>query len=663
MKANIENNSVDTGSRFLASTMHEVRTPIQTIISTTELLEDTELNKEQMEYVRQIEFSANVLLQLANDVLDYTKITSHEFQLENIPFDVVEMTEHVVDLICIEAFNKGLEIITSIDSALPKLVMGDPVRVQQIILNLVKNAVKFTSNGYVLVVLKRVNGDMYFEVSDSGIGIPVEQQPLVFNKYYQVDASTTRRFGGTGLGLSICKNLVDIMGGKIGVRSNPTGGSIFWFTIPLQLANLGNEKRFKLEVPAGTKILVVDDREVALRSMTEKLMSLGIRDIEPATNGHEALAKLKAASDAGAPFTIAFIDMVMPGMDGWRLGAEINSSKYNNMKLYLMVPEGQMGGEAKMKLLNWFNGYVYKPVKINPLLNTLIEIFTSPLDLPPAEEEKNILAPKNSESTMVFSDASVAAGKKILVAEDHPVNRKIIETFLIHYGATVFSAENGEEAVQKIDDHPDIDLIFMDILMPVKSGLDATVEIRRKNYNGIIIACTANNDKDDFVQYRKQGINDILVKPFKRESIKQMLEKWNAVLLLPKAKNILSLTNVKNRAGDLWDVADFMDTVGDDRTLANNLMGMYLDGTEKTLEKIGEELEKENLDFDALEKYAHTLKGSSASVSAKKLAEIAKTMDEASKVCDRVAIEAARMDFAIDFMELRNLVKKWSASI
>ncbi|MEE3313014.1 MAG: response regulator [Treponema sp.] len=666
----MESGTIENDSRFIASTLHEIRTPIQTIISTTELLEDTALNKEQREYVRQIEFGANVLLQLANDVLDYTKITSDDFQLENIPFDLIEMTEKVADLICIEAFNKGLEIITSIDYSIPKMLMGDPTRVQQILLNLCKNAVKFTQRGFIQISVRRINNDIYYEVMDSGIGVPTEKQQLIFNRFYQVDASTTRKFGGTGLGLSICKNLVKIMGGEIGMRANPTGGSIFWFTLPLMNANLDSEKSFKLEVPESTRVLIVDDNSLGLNSLTDKLLAMGVHSVETADCGPSALKKIKAAKLAGNPFTIAFLDMIMPVWSGWRLAAEINNDpEINDMKLYLMIPEGQLGGDAKMKLLNWFNGYLYKPIKRNSLLNTLVEAFTQSMDLPHAENEslraKILEAERASEKddTKVFDDANVAKGKSILVAEDHPVNQKIIETFLKHYGATVYLADNGQEAVEQIKEHPEIDMIFMDMLMPVKSGLDATVELRHSGYKGIIIACTANNDKDDFAEYRKQGINDILVKPFKRVTIKQTLEKWGEVLSIYNAKSIISLTNISATTNQLWDSADFMDTVGEDKILAKSIIQKYICATEDLLEQIKAELNKDPVDFVTVEKIAHTLKGSSASVSSEKLMQTASVMNEAAKNSDFTRVEASRTDFAIDFLELKNTVKNWLTSL
>jgi len=662
--------SIDASSRFLASTLHEIRTPIQTIIGTIELLGDTSLDKEQTEYVRQIEFSANVLLQLANDILDFTKIRSKEFKLECIPYDAGALTEQVIDLISIEAFNRGLEIITDIDYSLSQEVMGDPTRVQQIILNLVKNAVKFTSKGYVLVRLTRQKDKMLFEIMDSGIGIAEEKQSMIFTDFYQVDASTTRKYGGTGLGLSICKNLVSVMKGEIGVKSNPSGGSIFWFTLPYEPAvSINDDDKQKLAIPPDTRILLVDDNELALQTFVKKLHGLGITNIATELTGEGALKTLIQAAKTGRPFSIAFIDMIMPVMDGWRLAAEINTNAaINNLKLYLVVPEGQMGGEAKMKMLDWFNGYLYKPIKHAHLLSTLQEAFTQPFDLVPVENETSSshtagLEAETRPVIMESNDSVVAKGNKILVAEDHPVNRKLMNTFLTKYGATVFLAEDGEKAVQQVEVHPEIDMIFMDIQMPIKNGIDATVELRQKGYKGIIVACTANNNQDDFEQYRQMGVNDILVKPFKRDTVKQLIEKWNTVLSFPEAKKIVTLTDMNNSAASIWDIHDFMDTVSNDKQLAQSLMDDYIAQSHQLLTQMKSELAKENKDFETLERLAHTLKGSSATVSVYKLAEYGKKMDEAAKAKDAIALESFRTDFAIDFIKLEQLVKNWKQSL
>ena len=251
---------------------------------------------------------------------------------------------------------------------------------------------------------------------------------------------------------------------------------------------------------------------------------------------------------------------------------------------------------------------------------------------------------------------------KILVAEDHPVNRKIIETFLKKFGAEVFLAADGEEAVQQIAAHPGIDLIFMDILMPVKTGIDATMELRKNNYNGIIIACTANNDPKVFETYKKLGINDILVKPFKREAIYQFIEKWKAVLSISDAKNMITLAYINSQSSDLWDLNDFMDTTGGSVEFAQSLMEEYIEQTEALLEKIKSEMDGEKK-FSKLELYTHTLKGSSAVVSVNKLSSLGEKMNYAAKQKDLNSLEEFRIEFAIDFTRLNTLVDNWKNNL
>ncbi len=649
----MKDNSIEAGSRFLASTLHEVRTPIQTIISTTELLDDTALTKEQAEYVRQIEFSANVLLQLANDVLDFTKISSKEFKLESIPFDIVELTEQIVDLVSINAFAKGLEVITDIDYSMQRNTMGDPTRVQQILLNLVKNAVKFTEKGFIYVKLTHDDKRIFFQVVDSGIGIAQEKQELIFKDFYQVDASITRRYGGTGLGLTISKNLVEAIGGKIGVKSSPKGGSNFWFYIPLVKANLGTDKPIKLSVPKTTKVLIADGNSLAISTFVKKLRSLGIQNIDTAKNGKEVIEKLRTQTKNDSPFTIAFINKQMPHMDGWKIASMIRKdNSISKLKLYLTVPEGLMEKDAKSKMENLFNGYIYKPIKQNQLLS----IFNKN-EYRANEMERNArkVETKEQESTLV-------KGYRILIAEDHPVNCKLLTTFLTKYGAEVFIAENGQQAVDQIAAHPEIDIIFMDIFMPVKSGIDATMEIRGTGYNGIIIACTANNDPQDIEQYKKIGINDILIKPYKRDAIKSMLEKWNTVLSLPEAKQIVSIADLNNTEAPLWDLPDFMDTTSGDKQLACSLMKDYITQTQDILDRIKTEFSKDEKDYEQLRNDAHTLKGSSASVSAIELKNIAKSMEEHAIQKDEHNFNSERLNFAMDFIKLKNIVRIWEKS-
>ena len=654
--------SLEVGSRFIASTMHEVRTPLQTIISTLELLEDTPLNKEQTEYIHQIEFSANALLGLANDVLDFTKISSKNFKLEIQPYDVIELTERVVDLITVESFNRGIEVLTDIDYRIPQNILGDPVRIQQIILNLVKNAAKFTESGYIFIRVSVKDAYLLFEIIDSGIGVPEDKRRLIFTDFYQVDGSSTRKTGGTGLGLSISKNLVNVMKGKIGILENPNGGSNFWFAIPLEKTEEERNSFSQISIPGKQKVLIVDDNSLALKTLKSKLLYYGIAEIILADSGYSALQKIQEADQLGKPFTAAFIDLLMNPMDGWRLASEIRSTHTTkDLKMILMVPEGQLRQDAKMKMLDWYDGYIYKPIKQKALADVLESVLNERDTT--AKESDEITELANTRKVSSILDQQVGSSLNILVAEDTPINQKLLGTFLKKFGANVYLAENGQVAVDQIELHPEIDLIFMDIFMPIKSGIDATIELRNKGYKGIIIACTANSDPDDFKTYKKIGVTDIVVKPFKRDTIRELLEKWGSVLTVPNAKDIISLTFLENKSSEMWNLEDFMDTTGQNIEFAISLMDEYITQSKELMENLKEELKQSPLNYEKIELYTHTMKGSSASVSATRFADLGRKMNDAAKTRNLTDLESARINYEIDFITFTNIVANWKNSI
>lgn len=640
---------------FIANAVHEIRTPVQTVIGTLDLLSDTRLNKEQIEYVRQIRYGADVLLALVNDILDFSKLKSHKLLIENIPYNVKTLTENVAHIIGIEAYNKEIEVVTDIDySDIPDTVSGDPTRIQQILLNLLKNAVKFTNCGYIHLELTRQNEDLLFQVTDSGIGVSEDKMDSLFKSYYQGDSSFTRKYGGSGLGLAICKLLVKKMNGSIGVKKNPYGGSIFWFTVPLKTEISENSlilASYVPPVPATTKILIVDDSNLVRKSLAHQLNSIGLQNIQTSSNGEEAFLKMQYAEQLGNPFEIVFIDMIMPVVEGWHLASKIkNSPLLEKTKLYMLVPEGQMGREAKMKLLDWFAGYLYKPIRREKLDALLIDTngeIPSAKMLDVIEENKNL--DKKNE---------LIKGIKILVAEDHPVNREILVQFLKKFGATIFQAENGMQALNLISKNPEIQIIFMDIQMPVLNGTEATRILRQKKYTGIIIACTANNDSSTFEKYKDIGINDILVKPFKREKVLELLDKWNIIIGLSKATEIFTTEQKKTIANDeLWDIQDFEDTIGNDWDLGNQIILDYIDQTGEFLISGKKFIETRN--FGELHRVSHTLKGSSAAISANKLANIAAKMNQAAieKKSDEALLKLLEFEESFNLFLLKT--NKW----
>ena len=640
----------DTGL-FLANTIHEVRTPIQTIIGTLELFQQTKLDTEQTEYIRQIQFAADVLLSLANNILDFSKIQSGKIEIEKIPMDVIGITEQTLDLICIEAHNRGLEIVTDLDYTIPPFIKGDPVRIQQILLNFIKNAVKFTSKGYIRLRLSQQNNGtvLLFEVEDSGIGIPEEKQRHLFKDFYQVHVSTTRKYGGTGLGLSICKSLVVLMGGDVGMRSNPMGGSIFWFTVPMEKLSAEEMQKALSEIrprtpdpliPESTSVLLVDDSKLALRSLCAKLRAFNVKHIDTVSSGEQALRQMRKTAAVGNPYSLVFIDMLMPGMDGWYLATEINSdTSINNSKLCLMVPEGQMGGEAKMKMLDWFNGYLYKPIKLHMLREMLLTHFSTPLDLEVVE---------SSVSQNEFS----VAGLTILAVEDHPVNRKLIQTFLKQFGADVLTANDGQEAVDCIKENPHIDLVFMDILLPQKSGLQATIEVRQVGYKGVIIACTANTDSSDFKLYLSNGMNDILTKPFKRKNIEDVLRKWEPFVRriktdMPVSCPVFTVGGGVQFLDDVWAVNSFMESIKNDKKTASDLIDRYVFQTGHLVRRIPEYHAKK--EFMRLEGIGETIRDSSVVLCSPLLTSAGTALQQAAKERDAAAVKKAFKDIHSGF--------------
>lgn len=672
-------NNILESVNFLATLLHEIRTPIQTIIGSSELLNNTELNQEQKEYIRQIQFSADALLSLANNILDYSKVNNKDFTLENAPFDLVDLVESTTDLICIEAFNKGLEIVTDIDIATGELVMGDQTRIQQVLMNIIKNAVKFTPQGYIYVSVTISNNNLLFKIHDTGIGVPKEAQEKLFKAYYQADASTTRKYGGTGLGLAICKSLITAMNGQIGITSNPEGGSIFYFQLPYNPIPQEDKKSNELVIPAKTKILIVDDSIIATNSLVKKLHRIGIKNISTASTAQEALNLMKDNAKKQQPFTSVFIDLLLPKVDGWHLAAEINNDKeINNSKLFLLIPEGQMGSEARMKMLNWFDGYLYKPLKQKKLFELISQsikesfenaineqrdpnIILQERNLAKKQKEENlpenIIKAQTENLLRQKKEAEIAKGLTVLIVEDHLVNRKLLNTFLQKFSATVIEAENGNIAIEKVKQNPQIDYIFMDIQMPIKNGIDATKEIRQLNYKGIIIACTANSDKNDFEIYKETGMNDVLVKPFKSAMVKDLMEKWNTALLLPSAKDIFTLQNKTTAKTILWNETDFLDTVSNDFNFAKSLLNDFIIQTESLLNSIPNSIEKK--DFEELRRIGHTIDGSSSTISAISLSEHGKELNKAAKNEDIELLKKTHKELTSTLKKFKTHIKKW----
>ncbi|MDR0688994.1 MAG: response regulator [Spirochaetaceae bacterium] len=547
--------AMEARNQFLANISHEIRTPIQTIIGMTELLQDTKLDREQAEYSRQIKFAAEVLLSLINDILDFSKIEAGKMELEYTRFDLDQTIEQAVEMIALEAHKKGLEIALDIAPELNIAILGDPHKFRQIVINLVKNAVKFTQEGSVTISARLTDLEgleaVAVAVADTGIGIPEESRIHLFTTFFQADPSNTRCFGGTGLGLAIARNLVELMGGNIEMVPREGGGSIFRFSIPIEQLKHSPEPVLIRQEPPEVRILLVDDREESRTIITSYLKDIGYQNTDTAASGEQALELLRAAVQEGNPYGLCLIDMIMPVMDGWRLAAEINrDASINGSRLILMVPHGLLGAEAKMTLLKWFNGYINKPIKRKDLTEIITQALSEPpVDLETAAEDQRLLLSEEVQSGEFSRDparpeesAPVHAADKpdkpgrqgkpgnpgkplVLIAEDHPVNQKLFALILEKLGCAFILADDGLDALEKAEAYP-VDLIFMDIQMPRMNGYEAAQQLRERGFTRPIITVTASALPDEWAQCLKAGINDILLKPFKQSDIEGVLRKW-----------------------------------------------------------------------------------------------------------------------------------------